>query len=576
MPLLLSLMRERAWLLAGAGIAGAGAAMLALVPLVALWLLAVELLAPVPDRDAMLWAVWLTVGGLVLRWLLMAAGGACSHAAAFDLIFVLRLKTARHLGRLPLGTLSRIGSGDLKRVLHDDIDRLEMVFAHMLPDMISALTATLAGIVVLLAVDWRLGLAAMAPIPLALTVQGLLWRWAGTKMAGFHDDLGRMNAAIVEVIRAIPVIKTFGRNAVSLGRLQDATTRYSATVADFTRAAMPAWIAFTVLLGGSLAVMLPVGGMALAAGTLDPATFLFCVTLGVGVCLPLLRVVTFGSSLQVVTTAMQRLGSILDAPPLPEGTRTEPPSDTTLSFEGVSFSYDDKPVLTDVTVTFPQGTHTALVGRSGAGKTTLAHLAARFWVPDRGTIRLGGVDIADFPLATLNTLVACVFQEVFLFHDTVLENIRLGHPQATREDVIAVARAAQIHDVIMGLPDGYDTVVAERGHTLSGGQRQRLSIARALLKDAPVVILDEATAFADPLTERAIHEAIARLCRGRTVITIAHRLSTLRHADRVVVMDAGRVVGEGEHSSLLRDCAVYARLWEAKDQTEREAAHAVR
>lgn len=575
MPLLLSLMRERTWLLIGAGIAGSAAALLTLVPLVSIWLLAVELITPEPNREAMLHAVWLAVGGLVARWLLMAAAGACSHVAAFDLIFLLRLKAARHIGRLPLGFLLRKGSGDLKRVLHDDIDRLEMFFAHMLPDMISALSATLAGVAVLLVVDWRLGLAAMAPIPVAVLIQTLLWKWAGGKAGGYHEDLGRMNTAIIEFIRAIPVIKTFGRNDVSIGRLRETTAAYSATVADFTRSALPAWIAFTTVLGASLAFMLPVGGLALTAGTLDIPTFIFCLTAGIGVCLPLLRVVTFASSLRVVLTGMERLGTILNEPPLTEGTRADPPPDYTLSFEGVSFSHGDTPALTGVTTTFPHGTHTALVGPSGAGKTTLAHLAARFWPPDEGTVRLGGVDIAEFPLATLNSMVACVFQEVFLFHDTILENIRLGHPDATREDVVAAAQAAQIHDFITGLPQGYDTVVAERGHTLSGGQRQRLSIARAMLKNAPVIVLDEATAFADPLSEQAIHQAIARLCKGRTVITIAHRLATLRHADRLVVLDEGRVAGEGTHAALLRDCPVYARLWDANTQSEREAAHAV-
>lgn len=575
MKLLLSLMRKRVWLLAVAGIAGSGAAVLTLVPLVTIWLLAIQLLAPVPDQDAMLQAAWLTAGGLVLRWLLMAVAGACSHVAAFDLIFLMRLDAARHLGRLPLGFLLNAGAGDLKRVLHDDIERLEMVFAHMLPDMIAAVTATLAGLVILMVVDWRLGLAAMVPIPLAVAVQIVLWRRAGEKAAGFHGDLGRMNAAIVDFIRAIPVIKTFGRNEVSIGRLRETTARYSETVAEFTRAAAPTWVAFTVVLGASLAFMLPVGGMLLANGALDGPTLILCLTIGMGVCLPLLRVVTFTSSLRVVLAGMERLAGIMDHPPLKEGARTLPPPDFTLSFDGVGFSHGDRPALNGVTVTFPHGSHTALVGRSGAGKTTLAHLAVRFWSPDHGTVRLGGVDIADFPLTTLNSMVACVFQDVFLFHDTIFENIRLGYPQATREQVFAAAQAAQIHDFIVGLPQGYDTVIAERGHTLSGGQRQRLSIARAILKNAPVVILDEATAFADPLSEKAIHEAMARLCEGRTVVTIAHRLATLRHADRVVVLDEGRVVGQGTHANLLGDCAIYARLWEAHGQAEREITHAV-
>ena len=574
MKLLLSLMRKRAWLLAGAGITGSGAAILTLVPLVTIWLLAIQLLAPVPDQEAMLLAVWLAAGGLVLRWLLMAASGACSHVAAFDLIFLMRLDAARHLGRVPLGFLLRTGAGDLKRVLHDDIERLEMFFAHMLPDVISAVAATLAGAAVLLVVDWRLGLAAMAPVPLAAAAQIILWRGAGKKAAGYYADLGRMNAAIVDFIRAIPVIKSFGRNEVSIGRLRETTARYSGTIAEFTRAAVPAWAAFTVVLGASLAFILPVGGILLANGTLDGPTFILCLTVGMGVCLPLMRIVTFASSLRVVLAGMERLGAIMGQPSLAEGTRTTPPPDFTLSFEDVWFSHGDQPALAGVTVAFPHGSHTALVGRSGAGKTTLAHMVARFWSPDHGTVRLGGVDIADFPLATLNSLVACVFQEVFLFHDTIFENIRLGCPQATLEQVIAAAKAAQIHDFITGLPQGYDTVVAERGHTLSGGQRQRLSIARAMLKDAPVVILDEATAFADPLSERAIHEALGNLCRKRTVVTIAHRLATLRHADRIVVMDEGRIVGQGVHADLVCECSVYARLWEAHEQAEREVADA--
>ncbi|SDH40339.1 ABC transporter ATP-binding protein [Roseospirillum parvum] len=573
MSLLMRLMARRRWLLAGAGVASAGAAGLGLIPFIAIWLLAVQLMSGAPERDRLLAIVGLVAGGLAARWLLLGLSAALSHVAAFDIIHHLRLEVAGHLARVPLGALRRRSSGEIRRILQDDIERLEMLLAHMLPELIGALTTTLAGAVVLLVVDWRLGLAALAPIPLALLAQVLLWRRAAGGVGTYQTSLDRMNAAVIDFLRALPAIRAFGLNRVAESRLRVATADYSASVAEFSRHAVPGWMAYLVLLSSSLLLLLPVGAHLLAGGVLDGPTFILCLVLGMGLCQPLARASTVGSSFKVVANGLERVQAVLDTPPLPEGPREAPPPSFSVSFRDVWFSHGEQPALAGLDVTFPANRHTVIVGRSGSGKTTLAHLAARHLVPDRGTVCLGDIDMAEFSSPALGRWVACVFQDVFLFRDSVLENIRLGRPEVSRQAVVEAARIAQLDDFIEGLPEGYDTQLSERGRNLSGGQRQRLSIARALAGAAPVVILDEATAFADPTTERAFHQALTQLGRERTVITIAHRLATVRHADHVVVLEAGRVAGAGSHAELLHGCPAYGRLWAAHDSAERMTRH---
>ncbi|ABC20994.1 ABC transporter ATP-binding protein [Rhodospirillum rubrum] len=563
MAILFDLIRQRAALLSLAMLASAGAAVLGLAPLLAIYTLALEIMGDAPDRQAIHAVVFWTALAMGGRWLLLFLSNNWSHMAAYALLFDLRLRIADRLTQLPLGFILTWSSGDLKRVLQEDVERLEMVLGHTLTDVVAAVTLLIGAGIVLVWMDPIMAAAAFAPLPVAIGLQAMLWRGSHDTVEAYTQAAGRMNAAIVEFIRAIPVIKTFGRGQTSMGHLKRTIDDYQGIVVAFSSAMVPAWVGFMVALGSGLLFVLPIGGWRLLSGAIDGPTFILFLLLGVGLMQSLVQIITFGNHMRTTLASIERVRGILDAPTLAGGAITTPPASLDVSFSHVSFSYGEKKVLDDITLTCPPGARTAIVGPSGAGKTTLAHLAARFWDPQQGAISIGGVPLSDYAPETLVRLTASVFQDVFLFHDTILANLRVGAPDATREQVIAAAREAQIHDFIMTLPDGYDTVLGDRGARLSGGEKQRLSIARAILKDAPIVILDEATAFADPVNERRIRTALERLCRDKTVITIAHRLSTIQDADQIAVLDDGRLVDVGRHDILLTHCAVYQRLWSA-------------
>ncbi len=510
-------------------------------------------------------ALWPILGwgalAIGLRWLLLVASGVVAHLAAFDILLDLRLKVASKLTRLPLGWITKQSAEATNKVLREDVDRLELFIAHHLNDSAAAVALPLASAVALFCFDWRMALVTLATVPMAVIVQILLWKRIPEIMQQYNEVNASLSASVVEYVQGIAVLKTFHRGALASKRLTRVIDAYRAVIVRMVRMTVPGWSAFTVVIGANMLSILPFGGYWYLHGSLSLELFVLCLLLGLGITRPLFALAFFGSLLRLIQDSHGRVQDLMQAPELADAPEARRPADSTVAFEGVGFAYGDKDVLHEVSFTVPAGSFTAIVGPSGAGKSTLAQLLARFWDVGRGAIRIGGVDVRALPLGEMHHQVAYVMQDVFLFNDTVLENIRLGRRDLDEAQVIAAAKAAQAHDFISRLPQGYHTVLGERGARLSGGEKQRLSIARALVKDAPIIVLDEATAFTDPMSEAQILDALGVLTQARTVIVIAHRLSTIADADQIVLLDGGCVAAAGTHAQLLDGSDLYRRLW---------------
>ncbi len=550
------------WLLGWAIVTAVLSAALSVAPFWLLYRITVELLAAQPDVAAV-WplAEW-TLGLLALRWALMAASHVLAHAGAFSVQHRLRLAMVHRLGEVPLSFFSGRGSGSLRRTLTDDVNALEGLLAHTLPDAVASAAVPLVALAMLFAVDWRLALAALVPLPLALVAQAWMMRRSAERMREWSLLQKRIADQVGEYVRGVHVVKSFGLAARSFGELANAVRGAVTWVIDYARSSSAGWVLFTGMLSSNVVIVAPVGAWLHAHGTLDLPTYVLFLLVAPVVLLPLLRLTfAWGEQMQRVE-ALARINTVLAAKPLSRsiGERV-PAGPLDLDFIDVCHRYADRLALDGVSFRARAGRLTALVGASGSGKTTLARLVPRLYEFESGSVRVGGMDVREWPLDALLARIGLVFQEVVLFHGTVADNLRLARPEASEAQLIAAARAARAHEFILALPQGYATPLGERGARLSGGERQRLSIARALLKDAPILLLDEATASLDAENETLIQDALQALSRGRTVLMIAHHLRTITHADHIVVMDHGRIAGQGTHEELMRGCSVYQRLW---------------
>lgn len=535
-----------------------------LVPYLMAYRVAVELVTEVdPDGGALTRYALVALVAIAAGTTLMGGALAISHLCAYWLLYRLRRRIANRLAVLPLGEVSRRGSGAIGKLAMEDVERIEVFVAHMLPDAVASLSVVAATTVWLFAIDWRLALAAVAVVPLALLGLRHATRGSGTWVAQWHSAGMAMNQAITEFLHGIKTVKVFNRQSDTVARATGAVRGYVAAETRWGTAFLPGGAAYFTVMAANVVVVVPVGLWLYRDGAVDLPTLLLFLLLSLGYTAPLTKLTGYSSQLRQVRFGADEIAALLDAPALPDTHQRVPLGPAAVELTDVTFGYrPDRTVLEGVTLRAEPGEVTAIVGPSGSGKTTIARLVARFFDVSAGTVTVGGVDVRELAVDQLMDTVAVVFQDPFLFHDTIRANLTLGQPDVDDESVYRAARAARCHDFILALPQGYDTIVGERGATLSGGERQRISIARALLKDAPVVVLDEATASTDPENEVLIQQAVASLAAGRTLLVIAHRLTTVRNAGRIVVMTDGRVVESGRHEDLLRAGGTYAGLWE--------------
>ncbi|MDL2253545.1 ABC transporter ATP-binding protein/permease [Ruminococcaceae bacterium OttesenSCG-928-I18] len=546
------------------------------VPFIAIYFVLRELLAHLSDLSALDTAV-------MIRWGWVAAGSAvaavavnfgalmASHVAAFNTLYQLKLEFTNHIAKLPLGFHTQNSSGKLRKIADENIEKLESFIAHQLPDLAGSLAAPLCILVILFVVDWRLGLASLVPVVIGYIA---LAKGYGGKRAKFfvqkyNTSLEDMNNASVEYVRGISVVKAFNQTIFSFRKFYETIRHYTEYVYSYTISFKWPMAIFMVVINNIYLFIVPMA-IWLSGSVTDYGTFalsvLFYILFSFAMTAPFMKLMYVSSGAMQVSEGISRLDEILDTPPLSETASPKHPRGHDVVFDKVSFSYNaegEHEALRNVSFTAQEGQITALVGPSGSGKSTLAHLIPRFYDVDEGQLRIGGVDVREMAYEELMQQVSFVFQDVFLFKQSIFENIRIGSPHATRDEVEQAARAAQCHDFIEKLPKGYDTIIGAEGVHLSGGERQRLVIARAILKNTPIIVLDEATAFADPENEHRIQKAFEKLMRGKTVIIIAHRLATVRGADKIVVMDDGVVAETGRHDSLLAQKGRYARMWES-------------
>jgi len=520
------------------------------------------------ERDAAIAAL-----GVVAMAGLLGASTWLAHRAAFATLEQLRLRIGLRLGEVPLGFLTQRRSGVVQRALNDDVERLESFLAHAVPDIVSAAGVLVLTTVWLFVVDWRMGLAALSVVVVALPMMAFGASLGAERTEAYGRAMARMNGSIVEFVRGLPVVRTFHRSGQVFAETAEAILQATGFQAEWGRQLVPIYTAFYTLLVSNVVVILPVGLWLWTEGQLDTADLLFFLVLGLGYTTSVMKLMQLTVQFGRLSVSAAAVAELDGAEPMRWSRKSAPLGIASIELRDVHFSHRDDSgrvaeAVAGVSFLARPGTITALVGPSGAGKSTVAKLVCRFWDVERGSVRVSGVDVRELPAAQLLRQVAFVLQETFLFDDTVEANLRLACPGATNERLEAAAKAARAHEFICALPQGYQTRLGERGARLSGGERQRLSIARALLRDSPIVVLDEATAFVDPENEAALQDAISELARGRTVLVIAHRLSTIAGADQILVMDRGRIVERGRHAELLKLRGLYARMWSAFEGAE--------
>jgi ATP-binding cassette subfamily B protein IrtA len=512
----------------------------------------------------------IAAAGFGLKVILMSLSTTLSHQATFAVISEVRFRLASKLTRVPMGYLLDIPSGKLKTTMVEKVDSIEPTLAHVLPEMTSNLLVPLGIIIYLFTLDWRMALVSLATLPVGFLCYLGMTRNYAEKFAAYTNARKHMSATTVEYVNGIEVIKAFNQSANSYDKFTDAVKQNAAVALDWIREVQ---VYFAMGLGIWPAVLigvLPVGCLFYMNGTLSAPTFITIMILSLGIIAPILAAMYYTDDLAQIGTIIGDIGRILDTPELERPGARKKLNGAAIELKGVTFAYHDEPVLKGIDLKIEAGSVTALVGPSGGGKSTIAKLIASFWDASGGTITLGGVDIKQIPLEQLMENIAYVAQDNYLFDDTVRNNIRMGRPDASDAEVEEVAKASGCHEFIMKLEHGYDTVAGGAGGHLSGGERQRIAIARAMLKNAPVVILDEATAYTDPENEAVIQEAVAGLVRGKTLIVIAHRLSTIINSDQIVVIENGKVIAAGKHENLLENCALYRNMWRAHSDAQDE------
>ena len=527
------------------------------------------------DAPRLIMYGWLAFAGVAGNIVLYFCALMLSHLAAFGTLYRLKVDFASHLARVPLGFHVLVGSGKLRKITDENIEKIEGFIAHQLPDFIAAVTAPIVMFAMLFAVDWRFGAATVAGIAAALYTQARVYgnKSAQETMNNYQRALEDMNNASVEYIRGIAVVKAFKQTVYSFRRLRETIESYTKMIIAYTLSWESSYSASITIINNVFLFLMPVviiTGMYTEDYVSFAGTVLFYLIFTQSVAGVVVKVIYANGVIMQITGGVETMDAILAEPVLPAAAQPKSPQTFDITFNNVYFSYDKErqtEALSDVNFTAKQGELTAIVGPSGGGKSTTAHLIPRFFDVTEGSITIGGIDVREIDTHDLMDKVSFVFQDVFLFRQSVQDNIRMGNPAATDDEIIEAAKAAQCHDFIMALPDGYGTIIGTQGIHLSGGEKQRIAIARAIVKDCPIVVLDEATAFSDPENETLIQKAFERLMRGKTVIMIAHRLSTVRGADSILVMEGGRIIQRGVHDGLVSHTGRYADMWRVYTET---------
>ena len=522
------------------------------------------------ERQASLEGILFWCGVCLAGYAVKVAGYALStmlaHVSAYTILEGLRLRAADRLMGAPLGEVESRPIGTMKSTIVDRIEDIEPPLAHMIPELSSNILLPLVVVIAMFLIDWRMGLALLVTIPVALIPMAFGMRSYNKNYAAYMEANAHVNSVIVEYVEGIQVVKAFSQGERSYQKFARAVSSFKDFTMNWYRCTWASMNLCLSILPTTLLGTLPVGVYLYQAGVLDPAQVTLCLMMALGIVSPLMSATAFINSMKSMQFAVKDTRELLDLPQLSQAEQDVPLDGRAMQLRDVSFSYggqDGKEVLHHLDLTIPQGKFTALVGPSGGGKSTIARLAARFWDVTSGSITLGGHDIRELPLKQLSREISFVTQDNFLFDCSLKENIRLGRPGASDEEVFAAAKAAQCEEFVSRLEHGWDTAAGDAGKQLSGGERQRIAIARAILKDAPVVILDEATAFTDPENEDKIQRSIMALSKGKTLLVIAHRLSTIQNADQIVVLEEGEIVDRGTQRELLDRCPLYQTLWAA-------------
>lgn len=544
-------------------------ALVALVPFVYIWKILRDVLNAAPNYAQ---AVniphygWMAVLFAVLSYLIYIAALMCSHLSAFRVATNLRLEVSEHLATLPLGFTETFGSGKLRKIIHESTGAAETFLAHQLPDKYNAMATPIGLLVLLFVFDWRLGLLSLVPVALGFVIMSAMTgRRMADKMRQYGNALESMSNEAVEYVRGIPVVKTFGQSVFSFKKFKATIDEYEKWVIAYTKELRMPMMLYTAAINGVFAFLI-VGGLLFTRNGVTSEfllNLLFYIIITPVISLTLTRIMYMSENELVVADALARVDSVLDAEPVPENDHPRHPKDASVSLKDVHFSYDGKTdVIKGVSLKIQPGQMVAFVGPSGGGKSTLANLICRFFDVQSGSVRVGGADVRDIPKEELMDTISFVFQNSRLLKGSILDNVRLGRAQATEAEVLAALKAAQCMDIVEKFPEGIHTVIGTKGVYLSGGEQQRIAIARAMLKNAPILLLDEATAFADPDNEAKVQAAFAQLAKGKTVLMIAHRLSTVANADCIYVVQDGQIVESGTKDELCAQNGLFARMWQ--------------
>ncbi len=486
-----------------------------------------------------------------------------SHISAYNTLKNLRVSLQSKLEKQPLGNINELGTGRIKKVFTDDIDQVELLLAHAIPEGIANIAIPIIIIVLMFVFNWRLGLLSLVPLVVGMFAMGMMMKSGLEKMNAYYESAARMNNTIIEYVNGMEVVKVFNKDGDSYKRFGDTVKSYRDFTLDWYKVCWPWMAIYSSVLPCLVLLMLPFGSVMVLGGTitLDKMVLVFCMSFAVGP--SVLKALNFAGKFPQLDYKIAELEKMMEHPPLKEGTAGFKGTDLDVEFKDVYFGYEDAEVIHGVNISLKQGTTTALVGESGSGKSTLAKLLVHYYDIDSGTIEIGGQNITDMSLEALNDQVAFVSQEQFLFNTTLYENILIGKPDATKEEVLNAAQRAQCNEFLERLPDGIETQAGDGGKQLSGGERQRISLARAILKNAPIIVLDEATAFMDPENEEKMNAALDEIIKDKTVLVIAHRLSTIKNADKICVMKEGQCIAADTHDRLLETCSEYKKLWDA-------------